>query len=192
MAADPTSRACLLVRVARCVTGLVRLDPDAVLDVDQLLGVILAFGADEDVACVIATSRRPLTNSTDDAGSRHGTIFARHGRPVLRNTPVARALGRAALRLGRVCRNHWRWMTLATVHARLTVRSPLVAQALSSVANLWGATGSFRRLRHRRPPASATHAIARAEDKRDAIESPDAGERIMRGANFGDRSRSLG
>ncbi len=61
MAADP--KGCLLVRVAGCVTGLVRLDPDAVLDVDQLLGVILTFGADEDVACVIATSPRPLTTA---------------------------------------------------------------------------------------------------------------------------------
>jgi hypothetical protein len=83
-------------------------------------------------------------------------------------------------------------MTLATVHARLTVGSPLVAQALSSVANLWGATGSFRRLRHRRRPAAATHSIARAEDKRDTIESPDADERKTRGANVGERSRSPG
>ena len=82
MAVDPTSWARLLVRVARCITGLGRFDPDAVLDVDQLLRVGLALGADEDVACVIATSPRPLTHCTDDAGSRHDSIFARHGRPV--------------------------------------------------------------------------------------------------------------
>jgi hypothetical protein len=122
MATDPTSRACLLVRFARCITGRGRLDPDAVLDVDQLLGVGLAFGADEDVARVIATSPRPLTHCTDDAGSRHDSIFARYGRPV----------------------------------------------------------------------SGKPRGIAPAEDERDATESPDADERIMRGMNVGERARSPG
>jgi hypothetical protein len=142
MVADPPSRACLRVRVAGCVTGLVRLDPDTALDVDELLGAILAFGADEDIACVIATSPRPLTNSTDDAWSRHGSIFARHGRPVV-GTPGGSSAERGRhLGMAELFRNRWRWLTPAMVHARLTDRSPRIAQALASVANFWGATGS--------------------------------------------------
>ena len=66
-----------------CIGRLVRLDPDAVLNADELRGVSLAFGADEGVAqmIVVATNLRPMTDGADHSRLTHGNIFARHDWP---------------------------------------------------------------------------------------------------------------
>lgn len=72
-----------VVAVACCLGRLDRLTPDAVLHLDELSGDSLAFGADEDVAQIIAvaTNPGPMTHGADRSRLGHGNIFARRDRP---------------------------------------------------------------------------------------------------------------
>lgn len=74
----------LVVAVASDLGELSGLLNDRVLDGDELRGVRLALGADEDVAGIVAAATNPrrMTNGANPRGLNHADIFARRLKPA--------------------------------------------------------------------------------------------------------------
>jgi hypothetical protein len=74
------SEICRLVGPVACLARFGGLGPDAVLDVNELLGASLALGADENVARVAerAAHSQAVADDAGDCSWRHRNIFAPH------------------------------------------------------------------------------------------------------------------